>query len=153
MFVPFRAWRVTTHLRRRHNILAVPETLCSNGVLGVERDGICCDARCGTCGGRGCSSRPGSTVRLHVPYVYTYKKPWSCSAGGVLKCFVLPGYLVCRFVVSFRVTSNESQNQLIALPLSHTSICVSPSSGVRCEACGLSPSISKTGDGSHSPVG
>jgi len=39
------------------------ETICSNGLLGVERNGICCEAECGTCGGAGCAGRPGGSVR------------------------------------------------------------------------------------------
>ncbi|CAN0521612.1 unnamed protein product, partial [Scytosiphon promiscuus] len=35
---------------------------CSNGVFGIEEDGVCCEARCGTCGGFGCSLRPGGSV-------------------------------------------------------------------------------------------
>ncbi|CAN0485470.1 unnamed protein product, partial [Scytosiphon promiscuus] len=33
--------------------------VCSNGVPGVEFGGYCCEAECGTCGGSGCSKRPG----------------------------------------------------------------------------------------------
>ena len=54
---------VTPHLRLRHSLLDVPEMLCSNGVPGVEEDGICCKAQCGTCGGSGCGGRPGGPVR------------------------------------------------------------------------------------------
>lgn len=32
-------------------------TKCSNGITGVERDGICCTPGCGTCGGSGCNQR------------------------------------------------------------------------------------------------
>ena len=39
------------------------ETVCSNGLIGVERDHICCAAQCGTCGGDGCRDRPGGPVR------------------------------------------------------------------------------------------
>ena len=41
----------------------VPEEVCSNGVPGVQRDEICCEAQCGTCGGSGCGQRPGGQVR------------------------------------------------------------------------------------------
>ena len=39
------------------------ETLCRNGLPGVEQNGICCEAECGTCGGAGCAGRPGGSVR------------------------------------------------------------------------------------------
>ena len=29
----------------------------------MERNGICCEAECGTCGGAGCAGRPGGSVR------------------------------------------------------------------------------------------
>ncbi|CAN0410370.1 unnamed protein product, partial [Ascophyllum nodosum] len=34
-------------------------TPCSNGLPGVELGDVCCPESCGTCGGVGCSSRPG----------------------------------------------------------------------------------------------
>lgn len=37
---------------------------CSNGLPGVQKNSICCEARCGTCGGAGCKGRPGGEVRL-----------------------------------------------------------------------------------------
>ncbi|CAN0489811.1 unnamed protein product, partial [Scytosiphon promiscuus] len=36
---------------------------CSNGLPGVQFGDVCCDASCGTCGGAGCGSRPGGSVR------------------------------------------------------------------------------------------
>ena len=50
-------------LRCRHHLLHVPGGICSNEVPGVERNGICCEAQCGTCGGLGCGRRPGGPVR------------------------------------------------------------------------------------------
>lgn len=32
----------------------MPDLTCSNGVRGVEDQGSCCVAECGTCGGSGC---------------------------------------------------------------------------------------------------
>ncbi|CAM9838955.1 unnamed protein product [Ectocarpus fasciculatus] len=32
------------------------ESVCSNGVPGIEASGVCCEASCGQCGGSGCSS-------------------------------------------------------------------------------------------------
>eukprot|EP00904_Undaria_pinnatifida_P005826 jgi/Undpi1/2373/HiC_scaffold_13.g05756.m3 len=32
---------------------------CANGLEGVQQNDICCAAECGTCGGVGCSQRPG----------------------------------------------------------------------------------------------
>ncbi|CAN0575447.1 unnamed protein product, partial [Laminaria digitata] len=41
------------------------EFLCSNGLSGVQaaNNPVCCEADCGTCGGSGCSGRPGGAVR------------------------------------------------------------------------------------------
>ena len=39
------------------------EVVCSNGLPGVEANGVCCEAQCEECGGPGCSSCPGSRVR------------------------------------------------------------------------------------------
>ncbi|CAN0464048.1 unnamed protein product, partial [Scytosiphon promiscuus] len=39
------------------------EGQCSNGLTGVQNEDICCEAECGTCGGNGCSKRPGGSVR------------------------------------------------------------------------------------------
>lgn len=41
---------------------STPPILCSNGVPGVETNGICCEAQCETCGGSGCDQRPGGKV-------------------------------------------------------------------------------------------
>ncbi|CAM9499442.1 unnamed protein product, partial [Hapterophycus canaliculatus] len=30
---------------------------CSNGLAGYEASDVCCPLSCGTCGGKGCSSR------------------------------------------------------------------------------------------------
>ncbi|CAN0512492.1 unnamed protein product, partial [Laminaria digitata] len=35
--------------------------VCSNDVPGVDANGVCCEAQCETCGGRGCSQRPGGS--------------------------------------------------------------------------------------------
>ncbi|CAM9830833.1 unnamed protein product, partial [Pylaiella littoralis] len=32
---------------------------CSNGVEGIEAQGVCCSIECNLCAGTGCSSRPG----------------------------------------------------------------------------------------------
>ena len=37
---------------------------CSNGLEGVQQSDICCAAECETCGGVGCSQRPGGQVSL-----------------------------------------------------------------------------------------
>ena len=78
-------------------------------------------------------------------YMYTYKRPWGCSAGGT------------RFscLNEFLGTSglrDEFQNRL-----DHpydTNSFIAPSFGVVCEACRLRPSTSKPGDGGlHTSVG
>ncbi|CAN0425466.1 unnamed protein product, partial [Scytosiphon promiscuus] len=38
------------------------EAQCSNGLVGVQRDEICCDAGCGVCGGGDCGQLPGGSV-------------------------------------------------------------------------------------------
>ena len=53
---------VMPYLRGRYDLLDMSAEVCSNGVPGVERDGACCEAQCGTCGGAGCRSRPGGSV-------------------------------------------------------------------------------------------
>ncbi|CAN0492872.1 unnamed protein product, partial [Scytosiphon promiscuus] len=35
---------------------------CSNGLLGVQKDDICCDPDCGTCGGSSCGQQTGGAV-------------------------------------------------------------------------------------------
>lgn len=37
----------------------IAESICSNGIPGVETDNYCCLKECGTCGGSGCRNRPG----------------------------------------------------------------------------------------------
>ncbi|CAM9960315.1 unnamed protein product, partial [Ascophyllum nodosum] len=34
-------------------------TTCSNGIIGIEENGVCCPTSCGTCGGAGCSTFTG----------------------------------------------------------------------------------------------
>ena len=54
---------MTPHFCGQYNFLGMPEEVCRNGLPGVERDGVCCEAQCGTCGGSGCAGRPGGPVR------------------------------------------------------------------------------------------
>ena len=64
---------MSSHLRCRLELLAPlddpTEMVCSNGLIGVEDedDGVCCEAQCGTCGGRGCAGRPGGRARWFLP--------------------------------------------------------------------------------------
>lgn len=44
-----------------------PEEFCENGLPGVQRFDVCCEARCGTCGGEGCEERAGRAVRYIAP--------------------------------------------------------------------------------------
>ncbi|CAN0483517.1 unnamed protein product, partial [Scytosiphon promiscuus] len=37
----------------------IPVSTCSNGFPGFGNGPICCESQCGTCGGSGCSGRPG----------------------------------------------------------------------------------------------
>ena len=41
---------------------------CSAGVLHPSRR-VCCNATCGLCGGRGCSSRPGGAPQCCMPAI------------------------------------------------------------------------------------
>ena len=45
--------------QNRKNVIRNSVTPCSNGLPGVELEDVCCPESCGTCGGVGCSSRPG----------------------------------------------------------------------------------------------
>ncbi|CAN0146640.1 unnamed protein product, partial [Laminaria digitata] len=50
---------------------------CSNGVPGVENNGACCEAQCGTCGGADCGQRPGGksgccTSRIQDSGIYCF---------------------------------------------------------------------------------
>lgn len=42
------------------------EVVCSNGVLGIEANGVCCEAECGTCRGFGCRNLPGGPVSWYM---------------------------------------------------------------------------------------
>lgn len=44
-----------------------PEAFCENGLPGVQRFDVCCEARCGTCGGEGCGERAGRAVGSIAP--------------------------------------------------------------------------------------
>lgn len=72
--------------------LLAPQTanMCSNGIIGIENKNVCCPLECGTCGGRGCSSRARSagltaedccTSRIHDSGLY-------CSTEGVAPCII-----------------------------------------------------------------
>lgn len=47
-----------------YHLVETGGSVCSNDVVGVESDGVCCDIGCGTCGGSGCAKRPGGGVSL-----------------------------------------------------------------------------------------
>ena len=62
------------------------EARCSNGVPGVEADNVCCGPQCVTCGGPGCSQRPGGEVRCCLSmslsfrcYHMGHKNRYGCS--------------------------------------------------------------------------
>ena len=62
-----RCGAVSMHLHCRFELLAPLDNptgvVCSNGLPGVEANGVCCEAQCGECGGPGCGGRPGGPVR------------------------------------------------------------------------------------------
>lgn len=37
------------------------DSVCSNGLVGIEADEVCCELSCGVCGGVGCGNVPGLT--------------------------------------------------------------------------------------------
>ena len=65
------------------------EVVCSNGLPGVEANGVCCEAQCGTCGGSGCGGRPGGRVRWFLVIFVSY--PLLSSALGEACSFVCRG--------------------------------------------------------------
>ena len=55
---------MTTLMRSKHIISLMlsssdPDPYCNNGIIGGSGDDVCCPTECGSCGGEGCSSRPG----------------------------------------------------------------------------------------------
>ena len=47
--------------RRAPTTVAAEDSVCSNGLPGIEAEMVCCDAACGVCGGATCGNRPGLT--------------------------------------------------------------------------------------------
>ena len=68
------------------------EVVCSNGLPGVEANGVCCEAQCETCGGSGCGGRPGGRVRWFPVIFVIY--PLLSGALGEACSFVCRG--LCR---------------------------------------------------------
>ena len=62
-----RCAAVSLHFHGRFELLPPldnpPGVVGSNGLPGVEANGVCCEAQCEQCGGPGCSLRPGGPVR------------------------------------------------------------------------------------------
>lgn len=86
---------------------------CSNGIEGVDNNGAaCCSLSCGTCGGRGCGSRPGGSSeccrgRIKASGVY-------CDDSGAAPCIIgsEPGELeVRRLRPGFAVKSRLSNSK------------------------------------------
>ena len=85
--------------------------VCSNGVVGVEADGACCVAECGTCGGAGCRSRAEAVgltsedccvQRISDAGVYcddTETSPCIVNSGEHFFCF-FGAYTTSSFAVS-----------------------------------------------------
>ena len=65
---------------------------CSNGLPGVNNDGICCEAQCGECGGPGCGGRRGGPVRWCLCHFRLLPLPLISLAAFNEACsFVYPG--------------------------------------------------------------
>ena len=54
----------------------------SNGLQGVQQSEICCAAECETCGGPGCSERPGGQVGYFVVTTHILAVRLDCLARG-----------------------------------------------------------------------
>ena len=58
---------LSPHSHRRIVLIASldnsTDVFCSNGVVGIQEDDICCAAECGRCGGSRCGQLPGGPVR------------------------------------------------------------------------------------------
>ena len=62
------------------------ELFCSNGLPGVEHEGICCNLSCGTCGGTGCFERPGGRDNCCVSSIEDSGR--LCSNVGAAPCII-----------------------------------------------------------------
>ncbi len=61
-------------------------TACSNGLPGVEQEGICCDINCGECGGAGCADRPGGASDCCANHIQD--RGLLCSVSGQAPCII-----------------------------------------------------------------
>ena len=61
-------------------------TPCSNGLPGVELGDVCCPESCGTCGGIGCSSRPGGASECCTSYTKSLGP--KCGDSGAAPCLM-----------------------------------------------------------------
>ena len=59
---------------------------CSNGIPGVQSGDICCSAECGTCGGTGCSGRPGGGEECCTGPISLSSV--MCSESGAAPCII-----------------------------------------------------------------
>ena len=65
--------------------------VCSNGLPGLEANGVCCEAQCGECGGGGCAERPGGAVRWGLCHFRLLPWPLISLAFSEACSFVCPG--------------------------------------------------------------
>ena len=91
-----RCGAVSMHLHCRFELLAPLDNptgvVCSNGLPGVEANGVCCEAQCGECGGPGCGGRPGGPVRCCICHFRLLPLPFISLAAFNEACsFVYPG--------------------------------------------------------------
>ncbi|CAN0202574.1 unnamed protein product, partial [Ascophyllum nodosum] len=59
---------------------------CRNELPGVQSGDVCCSAECGTCGGTGCSGRPGGRDECCVGTISS--SGVLCSESGAAPCIV-----------------------------------------------------------------
>ncbi|CAM9132608.1 unnamed protein product, partial [Ectocarpus fasciculatus] len=61
---------------------------CSNGLIGVETDGICCDIDCGTCGGGDCRRRGNGLEAGDCCTRFISENGAPCSESGSAPCII-----------------------------------------------------------------
>eukprot|EP00903_Cladosiphon_okamuranus_P006682 g6522.t1 len=66
--------------------VAVAQDTCSNGLVGIEFKTVCCDLGCGSCGGSGCSLRPGGGTACCKGLIENSEV--LCSVSGAAPCIL-----------------------------------------------------------------
>ena len=90
-----RLGAVSPYLNGRFELFALLDNptgvFCSNGLPGVNKDDICCEAQCGDCGGPGCGGRPSGSVRWCLCRFRLLPWPLISLAFSEACSFVRPG--------------------------------------------------------------